>query len=121
MDELRAPAILDEVQATPETLACFRTRIDAAPRRPGQWILAGSQDAPLMHGVTELLAGRATASRTLVPRMGAALDRLSAAVKRYRLSRFLVYRPQGEAARLSALRPRVQAGDLERLLTLIGR
>lgn len=324
MEELRAPVILDEVQATPEILAYVRTRIDAAPRRPGQWILTGSQDAPLMQGVTESLAGRAAvfqllplstretdkvsllrggfpevlarpaagavwfrsyvqtylerdvravsairdlatfrrflallasrcgqilnrtdlaaplgvsvptisqwlsimevtaqiilvppffesfgkrlvkspklyfvdsglachllgleserdlgrspflgalfegfvaseilkhqvgtgrarhlyyfrdqqgleidfvvpaghrrlvlveakASRTVVPRMGASLDRLAAAVKRYRLSRFLVYRPQGEAARLSALRPGVQAGDLERLLTLIGR
>ena len=324
MEELRPPVILDEVQATPEILAYVRTRIDAAPRRPGQWILTGSQDAPLMQGVTESLAGRAAvfqllplstretdkvsllrggfpevlarpaagavwfrsyvqtylerdvravsairdlatfrrflallasrcgqilnrtdlaaplgvsvptisqwlsimevtaqiilvppffesfgkrlvkspklyfvdsglvchllgleserelsrspflgalfegfvaseilkhqvgtgrarhlyyfrdqqgleidfvvpaghrrlvlveakASRTVVPRMGASLDRLAAAVKHYRLSRFLVYRPQGEAARLSALRPGVQAGDLERLLTLIGR
>jgi hypothetical protein len=32
-----------------------------------------------------------------------------------------VYRPQGEAVRLWALRPGVQAGDLERFLTLIGR
>ena len=67
MEELRAPAILDEVQATPEILAYVRTRIDAAPRRPGQWILAGSQDAPLMHGVTDSLAGRAAVFQLLDP------------------------------------------------------
>jgi predicted AAA+ superfamily ATPase len=59
IEELRPPVILDEVQNAPEILAYVRTRIDAAPRRAGQWILTGSQDAPLMHGVTESLAGRA--------------------------------------------------------------
>jgi len=59
IEELRTPVILDEVQNAPEILAYVRTRIDAAPRRAGQWILTGSQDAPLMHGVTESLAGRA--------------------------------------------------------------
>lgn len=324
MEELRPPAILDEVQNAPEILAYVRTRIDAAPRRTGQWILTGSQDAPLRQGVTESLAGRAAvfqllplstqetdkvsllrggfpevlarpaaatvwfrsyvqtylerdvravsairdlatfrrflallasrcgqilnrtelaaplgvsvptisqwlsimevtaqiilvppffenfgkrlvkspklyfvdsglachllglesegelrrslflgalfegfvaseilkhqigtgrprqlyyfrdqqglevdfvvpaghrrlvlveakASRTVVPQMGIPLDRLASAVEHYRVSRFLLYRPQGEAARLSALRPGVQAGDLEQLLTLIGQ
>jgi predicted AAA+ superfamily ATPase len=59
MAELRPPAILDEIQNTPEIMAYVRTRIDAAPRRVGQWILTSSQDVPLMHGVTESLAGRA--------------------------------------------------------------
>lgn len=324
MEELRPPVILDEVQNTPEILAYVRTRIDGAPRRAGQWILTGSQDAPLMQGVTESLAGRAAvfhllplsteetekvsllrggfpevlarptagpvwfrsyvqtylerdvraisdirdlatfrrflallasrcgqilnrtdlaaplgvsvptisqwlsimevtaqiilvppffenfgkrlvkspklyfvdsglachllgleseqelgrspflgalfegfvaseilkhqvgtgrarqlyyfrdqqgleidfvvpaghrrlvlveakASRTVVPNTGGSLDRLAAAVKGYQVSRFVVHRPQGEASRLSALRPGVQAGDLERLLALIGR
>jgi predicted AAA+ superfamily ATPase len=322
MEELRAPVILDEVQNVPEILAYVRTRIDGAPRRAGQWIMTGSQDAPLMQGVTESLAGRAAvfqllplstgetdkvsflrggfpevvarpaaatvwfrsyvqtylerdvravsairdlatfrrflallasrcgqvlnrtelaaplgvsvptvsqwlsimeitgqiilvppffenfgkrlvkspklyfvdsglvchlleleserelsrspfvgalfegfvaseilkhqvgtggsrqlyyfrdqqglevdfvvpaghrrlvlveakASRTVVPQMGASLDRLSTAIKGYRMSRLLVYRPQGEAAHLSALRPGIQAGDLQQLLTLI--
>lgn len=59
MEETHPPAILDEIQKTPEIMAYVRTRIDAAPRRVGQWILTGSQDAPLMQGVTESLAGRA--------------------------------------------------------------
>ena len=65
MTELRAPVILDEVQNAPEILAYVRTRIDAAPRRVGQWILTGSQDAPLMQGVTESLAGRAAVFQLL--------------------------------------------------------
>lgn len=59
LDELRPPVILDEIQHVPEILNYLRSRIDAAPRRMGQWYLTGSQEAPLMRGVTESLAGRA--------------------------------------------------------------
>ena len=72
-------------------------------------------------GHRRLVLVEAKASRTVVPQMAAALDRLSAAVRHYRLSRVLVYRPHGEAARLSALRPGVEAGGLERLLAVLGR
>jgi uncharacterized protein len=41
------------------SLAHIRARIDAAERRKGQWLLTGSQEAPLMRGVTESMAGRA--------------------------------------------------------------
>ncbi len=59
LEEIRPPVILDEIQHVPEILAYLRTRIDAEPRRKGQWLLTGSQEAPLMRGVTESLAGRA--------------------------------------------------------------
>lgn len=59
LDEIDGPAILDEIQNTPEILAYIRTRIDRNPRRTGQWFLTGSQEAPLMKGVTESMAGRA--------------------------------------------------------------
>jgi predicted AAA+ superfamily ATPase len=59
LDELAGPAILDEIQNAPELLAHVRARIDAAPRQRGRWLLTGSQEAPLMQGVTESLAGRA--------------------------------------------------------------
>ena len=72
-------------------------------------------------GHRRLVLVEAKASRTVVPQMGLPLDRLATAVERYRINRFVLYRPQGEAGRLSALRPGVQAGDLEQLLTLIGR
>jgi len=59
LEELEPPAILDEIQNVPEILNYVRTRIDLARRRTGPWILTGSQEAPLMRGVTESLAGRA--------------------------------------------------------------
>jgi predicted AAA+ superfamily ATPase len=59
LDGVRTPAILDEVQHVPEVFAFVRTRIDRPPRRTGQWLLSGSQEAPLMHGVSESMAGRA--------------------------------------------------------------
>jgi len=59
LDELKPPVILDEIQNAPELLGYVRTRIDAAPRRTGQWLLTGSQESALMQGVAESLAGRA--------------------------------------------------------------
>lgn len=59
LDEIKGPAILDEVQNTPEILNYIRSRIDRTPNKKGQWFLTGSQEAPLMKGVTESMAGRA--------------------------------------------------------------
>src|SRR2546423_1278853 len=59
LDEVTLPVILDEVQNVPEVFALVRARLDANPRRTGQWLLTGSQEAPLMQKVTESLAGRA--------------------------------------------------------------
>jgi predicted AAA+ superfamily ATPase len=59
LDAVQTPVILDEVQNVPEVFALVRARIDQRPRRTGQWFLTGSQDAPLMRGVTESMAGRA--------------------------------------------------------------
>ncbi len=59
LDEIDGPVILDEIQNTPEILNYIRTRIDRFPRKTGQWLLTGSQEAPLMKGVTESMAGRA--------------------------------------------------------------
>ena len=52
------PLILDEIQYAPELLHYVKELIDAR-RRPGQWLLAGSQSFPLMRGVSQTLAGRA--------------------------------------------------------------
>jgi hypothetical protein len=59
LDAVKGAAILDEVQNAPEVFAYVRSRIDREPRRRLQWILTGSQEAPLMQGVTESMAGRA--------------------------------------------------------------
>ncbi|MDD2707694.1 MAG: ATP-binding protein [Verrucomicrobiae bacterium] len=59
LDAITPPAIIDEVQNAPELLAFVRSRIDRHPHRTGQWLFTGSQEAPLMQGVTESMAGRA--------------------------------------------------------------
>jgi predicted AAA+ superfamily ATPase len=59
LDDVKTPVILDEVQNVPEVFALVRARIDAGPRALGRWFLTGSQEAPLMQGVTESMAGRA--------------------------------------------------------------
>ncbi len=59
LDTLKLPVILDEVQNVPELLNYIRERIDRNPARCGDWLLTGSQEAPLMQGVSESMAGRA--------------------------------------------------------------
>lgn len=65
LDSVRTPVILDEVQNVPEVFAHVRSRIDRAPRKAGQWLLTGSQEAPLMSRVTESMAGRAAVLQLL--------------------------------------------------------
>ena len=59
LEGLKLPVILDEIQNAPELLGFIRSLVDASPRNAGKWLLTGSQEAPLMRGVTESLAGRA--------------------------------------------------------------
>ena len=59
LEGLRPPVIFDEIQNTPQLLDYVRTLVDAQPRRMGQWLFTGSQEAPLMQGITESMAGRA--------------------------------------------------------------
>ena len=65
LDAVKTPAILDEVQNVPEVFAHVRSRIDRKPRVTGQWLLTGSQEAPLMRGVSESMAGRAAVLQLL--------------------------------------------------------
>ena len=65
LDSLKLPVILDEIQNTPRLLDYVRTRIDEQPRRMGQWLFTGSQEAPLMQGITESMAGRAAVLQLL--------------------------------------------------------
>src|ERR1035437_2215705 len=57
--EIQPPAIFDEIQNVPELFAYIRARIDRNPRKMGQWLFTGSQEAPLMQSVSESMAGRA--------------------------------------------------------------
>ncbi len=60
-----APVIVDEIQHVPSLLSYIKSAIDE-DRRPGRWLLSGSQNFPLMQGASESLAGRA-AILTLLP------------------------------------------------------
>ena len=51
------PLILDEIQYAPELLHYIKEWVDPE-RRPGQWLLTGSQSFSLMQGVSQTLAGR---------------------------------------------------------------
>jgi predicted AAA+ superfamily ATPase len=57
LNQYKPPVIIDEIQYFPELLSYIKTRIDQN-RKPGQWLLTGSQNFVLMHSVTQSLAGR---------------------------------------------------------------
>src|SRR5664280_1495172 len=40
LEELRLPAVFDEIQNVPELFAYIRTRIDRDPRKMGQWLFS---------------------------------------------------------------------------------
>lgn len=65
LERYPAPIVIDEVQYAPELLSYIKTKIDEN-RKPGQWLLTGSQNFVLMNKVTQSLAGRA-AVLTLLP------------------------------------------------------
>jgi len=58
LERLGSPAIIDEIQYVPELLRFIKARVDAVGGN-GHYLLSGSQSFPLMHGVSESLAGRA--------------------------------------------------------------
>src|SRR5947209_1292529 len=76
LDDLSPPVLFDEIQNVPDLLNYVRSRIDANPKRTGQWLFTGSQEAPLMQGVTESMAGRA-AILGLMPLSLAETDRVT--------------------------------------------
>ena len=60
-----APVVFDEIQYAPALLPYIKEQIDQDRRRPGQYILTGSQNLLLMQQVTESLAGRAAVLKLL--------------------------------------------------------
>jgi uncharacterized protein len=76
LDEFDTPVLFDEIQNAPQLLDYVRTRIDQKPRKMGQWLFTSSQEAPLMEGVSESMAGRA-AILQLLPLSLAETDRVS--------------------------------------------
>lgn len=65
LNQFKPPLILDKIQYVPELLSYIKTKIDEN-RKPGHWILTGSQHFALMHNITQSLAGR-TAILYLMP------------------------------------------------------
>ena len=57
LDANPPPVIFDEIQNVPELLPYIKARADK-DKKPGQWILTGSQQWALMKGIGETLAGR---------------------------------------------------------------
>ncbi|MCK4338128.1 MAG: ATP-binding protein, partial [Candidatus Aminicenantes bacterium] len=53
------PLIIDEIQYVPEILHYIKERIDTERDKKGRFVLTGSQNFALMHGVSESLAGMA--------------------------------------------------------------
>lgn len=53
----RTPLVLDEVQYAPEIVPALKRRIDR-DRRPGQYLLTGSQQWQVLRALSESLAGR---------------------------------------------------------------
>ena len=51
------PVIIDEIQNVPQLMSYIKARIDG-DKKPGQWIVTGSQQWTLMKGISETLAGR---------------------------------------------------------------
>ncbi len=65
LDGVKLPVILDEIQHLPEVFNYVRSRIDANPRKMGQWFLTGHKEETLMKCVTQKLPGRAAVLRLL--------------------------------------------------------
>ncbi len=59
LDNHPPPLVLDEIQYAPELVAALKRRIDATGRKPGSYILTGSQQWSVLKSVSESLAGRA--------------------------------------------------------------
>lgn len=65
IEALHPPVLFDEIQNAPELLDYVRTIVDKSPRHMGQWLFTGSQEAPLMRGISESMAGRAAVLQLL--------------------------------------------------------
>lgn len=76
LDDIRLPALFDEIQNVPELFDYIRSRIDQNPRVMGQWLFTGSQESQLMVGVSESMAGRA-AVLPLLPLSAAETSRVN--------------------------------------------
>lgn len=57
LEKYPPPVVIDEIQNAPGLLSHIKARIDNE-KKPGDWVLTGSQQWALMKGISETLAGR---------------------------------------------------------------
>ncbi|MBI3314553.1 MAG: ATP-binding protein, partial [Candidatus Omnitrophica bacterium] len=57
LEKYPPPVIIDEIQNAPALLPYIKARIERN-KKPGQWVITGSQQWALMKGIGETLAGR---------------------------------------------------------------
>ena len=57
LEKYPPPVIIDEIQNAPNLLPYIKARIEEN-KKPGQWVITGSQQWTLMKGISETLAGR---------------------------------------------------------------
>ncbi|HRU39593.1 MAG TPA: AAA family ATPase, partial [Candidatus Goldiibacteriota bacterium] len=57
MSRLSGPCVIDEIQYAPNLLSYIKMSVDE-DRKPGRFVLTGSQQFVLMKGLSESLAGR---------------------------------------------------------------
>ena len=57
LEKYPPPVIIDEIQNAPDLLPYIKARIEKN-KKPGQWVITGSQQWALMKGISETLAGR---------------------------------------------------------------
>lgn len=57
LEKYPPPVIIDEIQNAPGLLSYIKANIEHN-KKPGQWVLTGSQQWALMKGISETLAGR---------------------------------------------------------------
>jgi len=58
LDNRKPPLVLDEIQYAPDLVTAIKRRVDR-DRRPGQYVLTGSQRWGVLRSLSESLAGRA--------------------------------------------------------------
>jgi hypothetical protein len=58
LENRKAPLVLDEIQYAPELVGAIKRRVDR-DRKPGQYVLTGSQQWGVLKSLSESLAGRA--------------------------------------------------------------
>jgi hypothetical protein len=104
------PVILDEIQHAPDLLSYLQVAIDE-DRRPGRWLLSGSQSFPLLEGTSESLAGR-VAILTLLPLSWSEIQRRPRARESVEtvVGRLLEARPSGARSRPDLARCLLRGG-----------